>query len=81
MKVWDVEVGGGLITQIFETDDGNLWQLSDVGLGWSKFAKPESHWKVDEKSKNIFQQISTLADLSANRGITSFNLQKAQFSG
>jgi len=26
-----------------------LWQLSDVGLGWSKFAKPESHWKVNKK--------------------------------
>lgn len=49
VKVWDVEVAGGLITQIFETDDGNLWQLSDVGLGWSKFAKPGSNWKVNEK--------------------------------
>jgi hypothetical protein len=48
VKVWDVEVNDGLITQVFETDDGNLWQLSDVGLGWSKFAKPESHWKVNE---------------------------------
>jgi hypothetical protein len=48
IKVWDVEVAGGLITQIFETDDGDLWQLSDVGLGWSKFTKPETHWKLNE---------------------------------
>jgi hypothetical protein len=25
IKVWDVEVAGGLITQMFETDDSNLW--------------------------------------------------------
>lgn len=49
VKVWDVEVTGCLITQIFETDDGSLWQLSDVGLGWSKFSRPEPHWKVNEK--------------------------------
>ncbi len=52
VKVWDVEVAGGLVAQIFETEDGNLWQLSDIGLGWSKFAKPESHWKINK----IFQQ-------------------------
>jgi hypothetical protein len=49
VKVWDVEVNSGLITQVFETDDGNLWQLADVGLGWSRFSKPESHWKINEK--------------------------------
>jgi hypothetical protein len=48
-KVWDVEVNGGLMVQVFETDDGNLWQLSDVGLGWSKFTQPESHWKINEE--------------------------------
>jgi len=48
IKVWDVEVAGGLITQIFETDDGNFWQLSDVGLGWSKFTKKDLHWKINE---------------------------------
>jgi len=48
IKVWDVEVADGLITQILETDDGNLWQLSDVGLGWSKFTEKDSHWKINE---------------------------------
>jgi|LSQX01.2.fsa_nt_gb hypothetical protein len=52
VKVWDVEVNDGLITQIFETDDGNLWQLSDVGLGWTKFNTPEPNWHVNE----IFQK-------------------------
>jgi hypothetical protein len=49
VKVWDAEVADGLTTQIFETDDGNLWQLSDIGLGWSKFAKPEPYWKINVK--------------------------------
>lgn len=49
VKVWDVEVSDGLITQVFETNDGNLWQLSDVGLGWSIFEQPEPHWKVNER--------------------------------
>ncbi len=49
VRVWDVELTNGLSTLIFETDDGNLWQLSDVGLGWSKFNKPEPLWKINEK--------------------------------
>jgi hypothetical protein len=49
VKVWDVEVNDSLVTQIFETDDGNFWQLSDVGLGWSRYTKPEFHWKINEK--------------------------------
>lgn len=48
LRVWDVEVTNGLITQIFETDDGNLWQLCDIGLGWTKFEKPESNWNINE---------------------------------
>ena len=48
VKVWDVEVANGLITQIFETDDGILWQLCDIGLGWSKFENSEPDWKINE---------------------------------
>lgn len=49
VRVWDVEVNDGEITQIFETDDGVLWQLCDVGLGWSIFSQPEQHWKENAK--------------------------------
>lgn len=48
-KVWDAEVADGVITQIFETDDGNLWQLSDIGLGWSRFEIRGSVWKINER--------------------------------
>ena len=35
VKVWDVEIAYGLITQIFETDDGNAY------TGASRTVKPE----------------------------------------
>ena len=49
MKVWDVKVENNLITQVFETDDGYLWQFCDVGLGWSRFEKPAADWVINEK--------------------------------
>jgi len=48
VKVWNVKVANDLVTQIFETDDGNLWQLCDIGLGWSRFEKRESDWSINE---------------------------------
>lgn len=49
MRVWDVKIGNGIVAPIFEMDDGSLWQLCDVGLGWSKFEKPEPEWKINER--------------------------------
>jgi hypothetical protein len=49
INVWDVKVADNLITQIFETDDGCLWQFCDVGLGWSRFGKPAADWVINEK--------------------------------
>jgi hypothetical protein len=48
VRVWDVEVSEGLIAQIFESEDGCLWQFCDVGLGWTHFEKPEVSWKINE---------------------------------
>ena len=47
VKVWDLKTVDGLITQIFETDDGVLWQLCDISLGWSKFEEPEPSWNIN----------------------------------
>lgn len=47
-RVWDIKVANGQIVQVFETDDGNYWQLCDIGLGWSRFEKPESNWTINE---------------------------------
>jgi hypothetical protein len=48
VRVWDVKVGDNLIAQIFETEDECLWQLCDVGLGWTHFEKPAPEWKINE---------------------------------
>ena len=49
IRVWDVEVGDNLVTQIFETEDGCLWQFCDVGLGWTRFEKPALEWAINER--------------------------------
>lgn len=34
---------------ILQTRDGELWQLSDVGLAWSPFDEPGDDWEDDER--------------------------------
>jgi hypothetical protein len=49
MRAWNVKGEDGKFTIIFESDDGILWQLCDVGLGWSAYDKPEPGWEIDKK--------------------------------
>jgi hypothetical protein len=49
VRVWDVELSEGLVSQIFETEDGELWQLCDIGLGWSIISKQLYKWQINEK--------------------------------
>lgn len=49
VRAWDVNVGDNLIVQIFESEDGCLWQFCDVGLGWTRFEKPASAWAINER--------------------------------
>jgi hypothetical protein len=49
VRVWDVKVGDNLTAQIFETEDGCLWQFSDIGLGWTRFDKPMLNWTINER--------------------------------
>ncbi len=46
--VWDVGMSGAS-TLIFELDDGTLWQLCDVGLGWTRFRSRGTDWTANEK--------------------------------
>lgn len=34
---------------ILETRDGELWQLSDVGLAWTPYEEPGDDWEKDER--------------------------------
>jgi len=49
VRVWDVQMGDNLASQIFETEDGCLWQLCDVGLGWTYYKKPSPDWTINER--------------------------------
>lgn len=69
-KVWDVKVTDNLITQIFETDDGYLWQFCDVGLGWSRFEKPAADWVINE---NIQKYLP--ANINPRPSATSWNYE------
>ncbi len=44
IRVWEFSLPVGGKPLIFEMEDGNLWQLCDIGLSWTRFQKPEPHW-------------------------------------
>jgi len=45
VAIYDVPIGEKSSTLIFETNDQCLWQLCDIGLGWTRFDTVESTWK------------------------------------
>ncbi|MDD3950455.1 MAG: hypothetical protein PHW59_04915 [Desulfobacterales bacterium] len=44
VHVWEFQLPEGGKPLVFEMADGTLWQLCDVGLGWTRFQKTEPHW-------------------------------------
>ncbi len=44
VRVWEFQLPEGGKPLVFEMSDGTLWQLCDVGLGWTRFQRPEAHW-------------------------------------
>src|SRR5688500_2282894 len=50
VNAWSVPLNkDGSTTLVFETTDSCLWQLCDVGLGWTRFSRIDSDWIVNEK--------------------------------
>lgn len=49
VRAWEFDLPNGTRPLIFETDDGELWQLSDVGLGWTYYRKVGSNWRENTK--------------------------------
>jgi hypothetical protein len=47
-KVWEIEVSENMSTLVFESIEGDLWQLSDVGLGLTESRQKEAFW-VEQK--------------------------------
>ena len=44
IRVWEFTLDDGRRPLIFELADGSLWQLCDVGLGWTRFLEIGSGW-------------------------------------
>lgn len=44
IRVWQFALDDGRKPLIFELADGSLWQLSDVGLGWTRFHAIGPDW-------------------------------------
>lgn len=44
IRVWQFTLDDGRRPLIFELADGSLWQLSDVGLGWTRFQEVGPGW-------------------------------------
>ncbi len=44
VQVWEITLPDGGKPLVFETQDGSLWQLSDVGLSWTRFEHVEQGW-------------------------------------
>jgi hypothetical protein len=44
IRVWEFTMADSRRPLIFELDDGTLWQLSDVGLGWTRFREIGPDW-------------------------------------
>lgn len=49
VKVWEFKLPDGSKPLIFETLDGCLWQLCDVGLGWTYYEYVEDDWAENRK--------------------------------
>jgi hypothetical protein len=50
-RVWEPTLDSGLRPLIFELADGTLWQLSDIGLGWTHFEEVDPGWKEHQTFK------------------------------
>jgi hypothetical protein len=44
VRAYDVPGEGGAVSVFFETDDGAIWQLCDVGLGWTRSDAADPSW-------------------------------------
>ena len=44
VAVYNIPVEAGRSVLTFHTDDGALWQLCDIGLGWCSYNEPDLSW-------------------------------------
>ena len=47
IKIWNTSDQREKNSLIFECEDGSLWQLCDIGLGWTYYKEVLSNWKEE----------------------------------
>lgn len=54
IRVWQLALKDRGRSLIFEFSDGSLWQLSDVGLGWTRYKEIGPKWtEIDELKPHL----------------------------
>ena len=48
IRAWEFTMAEGGKPLVFESADGELWQLCDVGLGWTHYDEVEPDWQENE---------------------------------
>jgi hypothetical protein len=51
LRVWQFALGDDRQPLIFELADGSLWQLSDIGLGWTRYHEIGPDWTEHPAAK------------------------------
>jgi len=51
VRAWDAPAPDSQATLIFELEDGSLWQLSDIGLTWTRFSSTAPDWGENPRIK------------------------------
>lgn len=49
VRAWEFALPNGHKPLVFETEDGCLWQLCDVGLGWTYYDSIEEGWSENKE--------------------------------
>jgi len=75
VRVWEFELPEGGKPLVFEMQDGTLWQLCDVGLGWTRFQNTESHWVEHPAIQAYLPADITLRPKDAKPWEYEFNLK------
>jgi hypothetical protein len=72
VNAWRIPAPDGS-SLLFETQDGIFWQLCDVGLGWSRYNKPDPSWS---KQAEIQRHLpATMIPRPRNSAPWSYDLQ------
>jgi hypothetical protein len=72
IRAWEFTLPNGQKPLVFETEDGCLWQLCDVGLGWTYYDSIQENWTENK-------DISKYLPATINPRPTGFEPWKYEF--